>query len=198
MIFAGLKVTSRPTEPDDFDTLDEIDISAASTWGWRYGRELPSRKERQQFMFEGALLQRLFLSNTDGSVIGYGTIYDADLRNGTAWLALVASPERRGTGTSLVGLGLLVEEAFAEWPLRKLYIEASDLSLSRYASGMRDGTIVSVGKFEEQIELPDGTLASTHWLELDREVWRATWSPFIRRRLQAAKDYGLADGAQVV
>ncbi len=68
-------------------------------------------------------------------MIGHVIAYSADLRNRFAWLASIVAPPFMGKGVMMEATGLFIGYLFANWELRKIYIEATSFAFQSYASG---------------------------------------------------------------
>lgn len=186
MILAGSRIALRPTTPEDAGTIDLIDAIGEAQGTWRRNGTMPSPAARIADTWAGVLAQRLVVERTQGVPLGYVTAYDANLRDGTAWLAVAATAESTQQGTSLLGLAIFISELFGEWPLRKLYAACADDALVRYRSVIRSGLFVEEGRLSNDLVRPDGRMVDVLWLALTRDRWAETWGPVVRRRLMAA------------
>jgi hypothetical protein len=74
--------------------------------------------------------------------------YNANFRNGCAYIGVVAASPAVSTVAPMAGLGLFISYLFANWPLRRLYATAREYSFERYASGARR-VFTIVGRLED-------------------------------------------------
>lgn len=184
-IVAG-RLAIRRAAAQDLPALHQIDLDANDANGWRYRGAVRSPNERTAYLWADAVLdQQVFVSVSSGEVLGYATIYDYDKQSRVAWLAAVGSASVIGRGLTALGTGAMIDIAFKEWPLRKLYLEATSGTLASFASITRDGTTVIVARFGDGIVRPDGSCEDRYWLEIDSTRWREGWGATIEHLTSA-------------
>ena len=113
-----------------------------------------------------------------GQPIGLLRLHGLNNRDLTARMSVMMAPTAHATGTGLVATGQLIDEAFAAFPIRKIYVEAAVAALSLYHSGTVE--IIQIG----------GQLKSHQWNGTMFEdvfvggIYRERWlGSTIRRRL---------------
>ena len=70
-----------------------------------------------------------------GQPIGLLRLYGLNNRDLTARMSVMMAPTAHATGTGLIASGQLIDEAFAAFPIRKIYVEAAAAALSLYHRG---------------------------------------------------------------
>jgi RimJ/RimL family protein N-acetyltransferase len=96
-----------------------------------------SPQEFAPALYEGALLVHLATARRTGRPIGLLMLHGASVMDGYVHLSMVAEPYAVGSGL-LVEAGMaFLSHAFDTWPLRKVYIEATEDALRQYRSVVR-------------------------------------------------------------
>jgi RimJ/RimL family protein N-acetyltransferase len=131
----GKRVALRPVEPADYDFILQLSTSPSITYRWRTRGTTPSPPDFQVMLWRGVLCQFLIVRSSDGEPLGLISAYNADFRNQTAYLAILMRDHRGGSIWTLDGIALFLNYLFANFDLRKVYAETSELSSWTFASG---------------------------------------------------------------
>jgi hypothetical protein len=107
-------------------------------------------------------------------VVGCVTTYNANLQDGTVYLAVV-SDSRVGAGT-LEGVVLFLRYLFVLWPFRKVYLEVPEYNLPQFASAVSEGVLKEEGRLREHLHF-DGNYLDQYLFA----VYRSDASKFDER-----------------
>ena len=177
-LLSGRRVNLVPVKPEDYQAIYELETSATNLAQWRYGGRTPSPEEVFRSLWDGVLAQFAVRSASKDRFLGYVNIHDADLMNGTAKLAGIATQETRGTGLLVDGFAILLNYAFRTFPIRKIYAEVNEFNLDQIASSV--GTLLL-----EEGRLVDHVYSSErYWdryiLAISRDHWKASCAEITR------------------
>lgn len=186
----GRRVALRVVTPSDVDFLYHLFTSSNISYRWRTRGQTPSPEAFQSMLWSGVLCQFIVERATDNEPLGLITAYNADLRNGTAYLAVLM---RDRPGAALWGLDSLVlflDYLFLNWALRKLYAETSELSAWAFASG--EGRYYRVEATLPEHEFYGGR----YWDYYMLAFWRRDWEALLPQLLPSVRSEGeqLANG----
>jgi RimJ/RimL family protein N-acetyltransferase len=123
----------------------------------------------------GILARFVVLAADDHRRLGLVTLFNADLSNGHAHLALSSFDPTKPSPFVMMGCGLLIQHAFSCWPLHKLYLDVAEYNLAQFSTG--------VGRLFE----PEGRLKDHHyqggrrWDHHILSISRERWSPYWRK-----------------
>jgi RimJ/RimL family protein N-acetyltransferase len=131
---AGRLTQLRPIHPDDYEFLYQIAIAPENGFRWRYRGAIPDRAEFVKGLTRGALVQFVVERMATSESVGLVTAYNANMRDGWAYIASICSPRFRSSGAVVDGLVTLSDYVFQNWPLRKLYFEALEFNYEQFGS----------------------------------------------------------------
>ncbi len=157
-----------PLNPGHFAALYDIISQPQVRKYWRVGPLSMSPDDFSQFLASDAQLQ-FTIVNTNHQIRGFVRLYGLNARDACARISVLTSPELIGTGAGIVAISKLVEIAFQDWPLRKLYFEASAGAFAQYASALKN------------IVIKEGLLVQHQWNGSCYEdvviaaIWRDNW-----------------------
>jgi RimJ/RimL family protein N-acetyltransferase len=172
----------RSLEPPDHKTL--YDWAGASDFGarWRGYTTLPSMEEFIRGVWAGVHQQELVCRERSGDPLGLVTSYNADLRSGTSYLALIQNPAAEGTGHALFGFAMFVNALFTDWPFRKFYVEVHGYNLPTLGTALtRLGRTEAVLKDHVQF---NGRYWDRHIVSFEREAWDQGVGAWVARRCE--------------
>ena len=132
----GPNVILRPVREADYLTLFLLESRDLAGPAWRFaGLSVDPASYRERFW--AGVLEAWVLMLADGTdqPVGLVLAYDVDLRDRSAYLALMVRPDQHDTGIGIVALALLVRRLFDTWGLRVLYADCLPESFARLASG---------------------------------------------------------------
>jgi RimJ/RimL family protein N-acetyltransferase len=131
----GRLVSLRPMEPADYKKLFALAVSGTTAWRWRYAGVLPSYEEWLQTLKSGVLSQLVVTDRSDG-VLGLVVAYDANLNNGTAYVAAMVAPGSVGSGRGAEAMILFLRYVFATWSVVKVYMEVPEFNIEQFGSAL--------------------------------------------------------------
>jgi hypothetical protein len=162
--------------PGEYEDLYLRETSGAEVGRGGLEGATPAFEEWLRQRWAGTLARFVVLRAADHGRLGLVSLFNADMRNGHAHLALASFDSTSPSPLVMMGCGLLIEHAFASWPLHKLYLDVAGYNLDRFSSG--------VGKLFE----PEGRLTKHHYLDgrhwdhhilaLSKERWGAYWGQY--------------------
>lgn len=183
----GRRVALRAVTPADYDFLFHLSTSPNISYRWRTRGQTPSPEAFQSILWGGVLCQFVVERAADGEPLGLISAYNADLRNDTAYLAVLM---RDRPGASLWGFDALVlflDYLFLNWSLRKVYAETSELSAWSFASG--EGRYFRVEATLPEHEFYDGR----YWDYYVLAFWRRDWEQLLPTVLPSVVALGEPD-----
>lgn len=168
------RIAIRAVTDADLPAIDAIDFGTDLELDWRYGGKVPAPNDRRARLWgPRVLFQQAIVTLPEQRCIGYGTLYDYDLRSQHAWVA-TAVETRRGANWAVLGVGLFIAAAFQEWPLRFVYAETNAANFEQFSSVVSSGVATVVGTFPDRQRLPNGQTADVFWLQISRDAWEGS------------------------
>ncbi|MDH4146528.1 MAG: GNAT family N-acetyltransferase [Acidimicrobiia bacterium] len=159
----------RPVHQADYAWLYSIECDPTIGVWWRWGGSTPSPEQFAQALWQNVLLQLVVTSMDDSEVVGVVNAHNADFVSGFAHLGLLATPEYREYGVLFDGLALIIDFLFSNWPLRKLYAEVAEYSLSSFGNSLSKFALTEAVYREKIYRM--GRYWDQHVLVLDRDHW---------------------------
>jgi RimJ/RimL family protein N-acetyltransferase len=148
-------VQLRPVWPADYEFLFGLAHHEGLSHRWRLRNHTPSLDSFVAgTLYAGTHVQFMIESREPEQPIGHLAAYNADLRNGTAYVAQVLHPDLVGGRYGFEAFLLFANYLLVSWPLRKLYAETTDLSIGTFASG--EGSLYEIEGVLKDHELYDG------------------------------------------
>lgn len=129
----------------------------------------PSPDEFRQLIWRDAFVLFIVDSVTTGQCLGYVSAYNANMRNGIAYLAAMGSQRSVGRGLVVRGLAILIRYLFTNWPFRKLYFESAEPSFEQFASALPE-LFVEEGRLRE-VEYREGSYSDVIVGAISRARW---------------------------
>jgi len=159
--------------PEEYQDLYLRETSGAhAATGGLEGRTPPLDDWVRQ-VGSASLARFVILRAADHRRLGLVSLFNADLGNGHAHIALSSFDASRPSPLVMMGCGLFIQHAFARWPFHKLYLDVAGYNLGRFRSG--EGTLFEVeGKLKDHHYL-DGRRWDHHILAVSRERWEPYW-----------------------
>lgn len=182
----GSRVRLRSLEPTDIEWLRRLELNPSGLGlSWRYRGSTPDSQTYLQQLWTGVLVQFGIVRPPDDHIVGTVAAYNADLRNGTAWLAVSTDPSARAPiGTGMRAVVLFVDWLFAEYPIRKLYCDVTTTTLSQFAVVRRYAEV-------EAVLSNDARTANGYedrlYLAIYADSWHRLVAPQIRRARTAGR-----------
>ena len=146
--WTGTNIRLRPVAPEDLDFLYRISVDPVNGYRWRFRGAVPDRAEFARHMNDNLLVQFIVERVGTSEPVGLVSAYNANFRDGWAYLASVSSPRYVGSGALVDGLRTFITYLFAHWPFRKLYFETNEFNEPRFGTYNRLG-FVEEGRFKD-------------------------------------------------
>lgn len=164
------RVSLRPIGEQDRRFIYELMVAPEAGGRVRFGGATPSPEKVAATLWDSVLAQFIVESRGSGQSLGLVAITSPDFRNGFAYVAALTRPEAQGSGLVAEAALLIFNYGFRTWPLRKLYMEASEDSLRAFGSGVN-------GLFREEGRLVDHVFWNGRYVDMViLAVYRETWS----------------------
>lgn len=174
---ASRRVRLRPIGEQDRRFLYELMTSPEAGGRVRFGGSTPSPEKVVASLWESVLAQFIVESAQSGRQVGLVAITSPDFRNGFAYVSALGAPETQGSGLIAEAALLAFHYAFNTWPLRKVYMEATDDSFQAFESGLGD-------LFAEEGRLVDHVFWNGRYVDMVIvAVYRETWSRLVPRMM---------------
>lgn len=161
----------RPLTAADYDVVYRAEMDPATVQLYRHRGYTPSPDAFIQSLWSGVLTQHVIASASDHQPVGLVTAYNADLRDGYAYISAIVFPAFRGLGWPLEGLRLMISNLFDNFPLGKLYANVLEPNMSQFGVGA-----MRLAKVEARLgshALVEGARVDRLTLALYREDWLA-------------------------
>lgn len=179
------RVRLRPISEQDRRFLYELMTSPESGGRVRFGGATPSPEKVAASLWESVLAQFIVESVGSGLPVGLVAITSPDFRNGFAYVSALGLPETQGSGLVAEAAFLAFHYAFTTWPLRKVYMEATEDSFRAFENGLDDF-------FREEGRLVEHVFWNGRYVDMMiLAVYRETWSrlaprmvPLLTRRAE--------------
>jgi RimJ/RimL family protein N-acetyltransferase/acyl carrier protein len=177
-------VAIRPTDPADYEFLYGLVLDPDIAPRWRYRGSFPDRTQFSQSLTGGVLVQFTVTSKRNpGTLIGLVTTYNANLREGWAYLAALSDPKWLQRGHIIEGIELLLNYVFEGWPLRKIYLEVIDFNRDQFKY-LPEGLAAEEGRLREHV-----FHGHRYWDLVTMAITREAWVSFEARRRARAAEY---------
>lgn len=182
---AGRRVRLRTLSERDRGFLYELMSSPEAGGRVRFGGATPSPEKVLASLWDSVLAQFVVERADSGRPLGLVAVTSPDFRNGFAYVSALGTPESQGSGLIAEAAFLAFNYAFCTWPLRKLYMEATDDSFQAFGSGAGE-------LFEEEGRLREHVFWNGRWVDVViSAVYRQTWerlaAPLMRRLAPAGE-----------
>ena len=123
-----------------------------------------------------ALARFVVLGVADHRRLGLVFLFNVDMRNGHAHLAVSSFDATRPSPLVMMGCGLFIDYTFSCWPLHKLYLDVADYNLEQFSSGL--GKLFEAeGRLKNHHYL-DGRYWDHHILAISKDRWNSYWSRY--------------------
>jgi hypothetical protein len=148
----GRHVGLQAVRPQDYDLLRSVELGEDLAPLWRHQGSTPSPERWVEGLWNGVLAQFIAVGLARNEPIGLVSAYNVDFRHRYGFLG-----------------ALFIDYAFTCWDLRKLYLEASALSLAEFGSGINF-------MFEEEGRLrAHRYFGGKYWDQYLLALYRETW-----------------------
>lgn len=177
-LLASRRVRLRTIGEQDRRFLYELMTSPEAGGRVRFGGATPSPEKVIASLWESVLAQFVVESGESGRPVGLVAVTSPDFRNQFAYVSALGTPEAQGTGLVAEAALLAFHYAFQSWPLRKVYMEATDDSFQAFRGGLGD-------LFAEEGRLVDHVFWNGRYVDMVIvAVYRETWARLAPRMLR--------------
>jgi hypothetical protein len=169
----GHRFSLVPLMPSHYHALYELSVNEIASFRWRYHGGIPPYQVFEQTLYHNVLVQFAIVSRQDPTQLaGLAVAYNASFQDGHTYVAAV-SDRRLGVGT-LEGIVLLLGYVFAQWPFRKVYIEAPEFNLGQFNSAIESGLLKEEGRL-----LGDRYYSDQYWDLVTFALYRESAEAFV-------------------
>ncbi|MGH9920757.1 MAG: GNAT family N-acetyltransferase [Nitrososphaerales archaeon] len=167
----------RPIEPSDIPLLYRAALDPSQSYRWRFRGTTPSLEQFADALYRGTLGQFAVIDRSTGSLHGLVVLYNSMPEAGWAYIAFqrVQNEEVR-TGHMMVGGCLLLDYAFKNWALRKIYAEIPDYNYQALI-GSTGLPVTKEGCFHDHVYF-GGQYHDLHVIAIYRETWESFIAPW--------------------
>ncbi len=175
-LLRGRHVYLRAVLPDEYEDLYLRETSGALASRGGLEGTTPAFDEWLRQRSASTLARFVVLGDADHRRLGLVSLFNADMRNGHAHLALSSFDATRPSPLVMMGCGLFIEYAFSCWPLNKLYLDVADYNLEQFSSGV--GRLFEAeGRLKDHHYL-DGRYWDHHILAISKDRWQPYWGQY--------------------
>lgn len=129
-----------PVIPPHHRAIYQLSIAEQVSFRWRFHGLIPTFEAFERNLHANVLVQFVVAPRSDlSAVAGLVVAYNANLQDGYVYVAAI-NDRSFGVG-ALEGLLLLIDYLFANWPLRKIYLEAPEFNVPQFESAIRRGLL---------------------------------------------------------
>lgn len=162
-----------PVGDDDLYLLYRWSTDPSVGKTWRYRGQTPPFDVFVAQLWTGLLCHFFYRRYEGDPGSAYASLYDANLASGVAKVSVIVAPELRQGHVSVEALVELLQFGFAQWPLRKVYLECNSHSLRQFGSAVERGYFVEEARLRDYELFGDGEWSDRIYLSTDREAVRA-------------------------
>jgi hypothetical protein len=185
---ASRHVRLRTLTERDSAFVYQLMVSDRSGGRVRFGGATPSPEKVAASLWDSVLAQFVVEGVDSGLPLGLVAITSPNFRDGFAYLSALGSDRAQGLGMVAEGVILVFNYAFATWPFRKIYMEASEQSYAAFGSGLDRF-------FTEEGRLKQHTFWNGRYMDVAIfAVYRETWAHLAPRWLPRLHATGYGDG----
>jgi RimJ/RimL family protein N-acetyltransferase len=186
----GRRVRLRPILQRDYEMLLQIELSEQLGPYWRLRGRTPAPDSYSQTLWGGVLAQFLVVRRDTEQVLGMVTVYNADVMDGHASFSAAKFLRADRSTLILQGSILMLDYAFAHFPLRKIYLEVNEYNLPQFSSGI--GRILKPEGILHAHTFSAGRYWDKHIFAIYRDEWNQRAPDF--RRLVLGRDLTAQQG----
>lgn len=172
----GKEVYLRAALPGEYEDLYLRETSGALAARSGLEGATPAFEEWLKQRWAGTLARFVVLRAGDHGRLGLVSLFNADLRNGHAHLAVSSFDATRPSPLVMMGCGLFIEYAFSCWPFHKLYLDVAGYNIERFSSG-QGKLFETEGRLKDHHYL-EGRRWDHHILAVSRDRWRPYWGRY--------------------
>jgi RimJ/RimL family protein N-acetyltransferase len=161
------RIRLRVLDPEDYPSLFRLATDEQVSYLWKYRGATPSYEDFVRTLFPGVICQFIVSPLEGRDILGLVVAYNADLRNGYCYGALVMAPKYMNTGLGGEAFALFCNYVFQIWSIRKMYLETLEYQSERFEGAVKAGLIREEGRLREHAFFGD-----RFWDQLILAVWR--------------------------
>lgn len=163
------RVSLRPVTTSDYDWIYSTSLSEATSYRWRTRGATPSPEAFVQHLWNAVLCQFILEASETKERLGLSQCYNADFRNGHAYISVLLAEEFRSRAWPLEGVFRFLDYVFATFGFRKLYFETPGFNIDQFASAI-GRYLKEEGRLRDH-EIFNGTYHDLYFLALYRDDW---------------------------
>jgi hypothetical protein len=172
----GRHVELRPISIEDYPSLSRLELSNPLSIRWRLRGTTPGPEQWAVSLWQSVLAQVLVIDRQRDKPIGICRLYAPNFQDGYAYFG-AAKFEDGPSPLFLAGIAIFFECVFANWDLRKLYLEVPEYNYPQFASAAQE-LFVLEGVMREHT-FYDGRYWDQLLLTLYRDTWRGKSDRFL-------------------
>jgi RimJ/RimL family protein N-acetyltransferase len=168
----------RVIEDKDIDYLYRLCGDEEILFRWRHQGETLSPQSFAQALWQQVIAQFVIEHRKSRNPLGLVAAYQADFRNGYAYLAVLLDPIVIGTGWILEAPALFITYLFQVFNFRKIYLEVPEYNLDAISSGV--GRVFAEEGCLKGHRYLDGRYWNLFLLAIYRDEWQER-NRYVRR-----------------
>lgn len=169
-VLSGRHVYLRSVTPEDFKTIQHMEMSDALAVRWRLRGATPGPGQWAEMTTRSVLAQFLVISRKRNVPLGLVVAYKANFQYGHAYLAATSFTPAQRSPLMVWGIYLFIRYVFSCWNFHKLYMEVPEYNLGQFASGV-DRLFTIEGRLRDH-SFYDGERWDEYLLALYRDDWQ--------------------------
>lgn len=131
----GPTIRLRNLSPTDSPVLHRLITDPAVMLRWRFRGSTPSPETIYNSLWIDTLVQFVIEDKRSSQAIGLFSCTNADFRNGSAEISLLAHPRTFGRGQGIEAAAFGIVYLFRAFPFRKLYADVPQFNYAQFSSG---------------------------------------------------------------
>lgn len=135
VILQGKYARLRPLAQNDYGYFYDLSLSAENNARWRYRGTTPSPERFVTDLWTGVQAQFVIETPEPRQRAGLVVAYNADMANGTVYLAALVDNDYHRKVWPMEGILLFVDYLLQNWNFRKVYAETPEFCAAQFASG---------------------------------------------------------------
>lgn len=156
--------------PEHYAMIRAAEMSPNLAMRWRHRGRTIGPEEFVARLWEGVVAQYLVCVAGSDRCLGLVATYSLDDRANHAHLAAAKFDPTSRDSTFMEGLALFIENTFASWPIRKLYLDVPEFNVDTFGSAI-GSLLVEEGRLKDH-----DYAAGRFWDHLVLALYRDTWN----------------------
>jgi RimJ/RimL family protein N-acetyltransferase len=187
------RVHLRPVTAEDLRWMYEAVIGPRVGGYLRLGGAVPSFEEFRVGAWSSVVAQWMIVAQRTVRRIGVFALSSADMRNGTAFVAVYSHPRRLRSGMAIEGAALAIDYVFRMWPFRSLYADCSRPAFEQFKGVL--GHVCHLDGVRRDHLWMDGRFEDLLMISLPRQDWEGEGRAFVERAQRRLVDRCHQDGS---